>query len=112
MRLIIADGFTIWDTKGVADANVHLQLQSPDGRRVVVPGRPDYLICDGDSTVGTYLNKTRRIVEIESKDDEELCQLQMMAHLYTFMNKLGLENFSYRRTASFEHTGLPVFRPI
>ena len=88
---IIAEGFTIWDTQGGADANVRLQLQSPDGRRVVVSGRPDFLICDGDSTIGTYLNKTRCIVEIESKDDEELCQLQMMAYLYIFMNKLGLE---------------------
>ena len=89
---IIAEVFTIWDTQGGADANVvRLQLQSPDGRRVVVSGRPDFLICDGDSTIGTYLNKTRCIVEIESKDDEELCQLQMMAYLYIFMNKLGLE---------------------
>jgi hypothetical protein len=59
---IIAEGFTIWDTQGGADAHVRLQLQSPDGRRVVVSGRPDFLICDGDSTIGTYLNKTRCIV--------------------------------------------------
>ena len=37
------------------------------------------------------MNKTRCIVEIESKDYEELCQLQMMPYLYIFMNKLGLE---------------------
>ena len=36
---IIAEGFTIWDTKRVADANVR---QSPNSRRVVISGRPDF----------------------------------------------------------------------
>ena len=36
---IIAEGFTTWDTKRVADANVR---QSPNCRRVVVSGRPDF----------------------------------------------------------------------
>ena len=85
----------------------------------ILSGRPDFLICDNsDSTIGTYQNKTRCTVEVESKDDEELYQLLMMGDLFIFMNKLQAGESDwvshiYRRImVSFEHTGLLDFLPI
>ena len=88
---IIQEGFTVWNTQGGADANIRLELQDPDGRKAVLSGRPDFIISNGNASLGTYLHKTQCIVEVESKDDAEACRLQMMAYLYIFMNKLGLD---------------------
>lgn len=85
------EGFKVWDTQNNQDANVRLQLRAPDGnRKIVISGRPDFIVSAGDSSLADYLYKTYCIVEVQSKDDEELCELQLMAYLYIFMNKLGL----------------------
>jgi len=87
------EGFKVWDTQN-GDANVRLTLVSSDptqeGRKVVISGRPDYLICKKDSDKNDFLLKTLCIIEIQPKKDEALCELQLLANLYRFMNRQGL----------------------
>eukprot|EP01038_Epipyxis_sp_PR26KG_P015361 gene15361-20702_t len=74
------------------DANTRLLLETPDGtRRAIISGRPDFLICDGNSTLADYLFKIHCIVEIQSSLDLEACELQMMTYLYIFMNRQGFD---------------------
>ena len=85
------EGFTVWDTQGESEGTCRLNLQTPDGRRAVISGRPDFIISAGDATKGSFLLKTQCIVEIQSNDDDEQCEVQMMAYIYIFMNKMGLK---------------------
>ena len=89
---IETEGFRVWDTQNRPDASTRLLLRSQnDGRRIVLSGRPDFVICERDSTLADFLYKTCCIIEIQSKPDEEACELQLMSYLYIFMNKLGLK---------------------
>ena len=72
------------------DANTRLVLESHD-RYVTISGRPDYLICDGASVLGNYLQRTRGIVEVQSNPDNERCELQLMACMFVFMNRYALQ---------------------
>jgi hypothetical protein len=84
------DGFKVWNVQHGAGANTRLVLVS-DGRYVTISGRPDYLICDGDSVLGNYLQRTRGIVEVQSNPDDERCELQLMVCMFVFMNRYGLD---------------------
>jgi hypothetical protein len=84
------DGFRVWDVQNRIDANTRLVLES-NGTSVTISGRPDFLICSRDSVLGNYLWKTCCIVEMQSNDDEERCELQLMVYIFVFMNKYGLD---------------------
>lgn len=84
------EGFKVWDIRNRLDANTRLVLKC-DNRSVIISGRPDYLICERNSNLGDYLMKTRCVIELQSNDDEESCELQLMAYIYVFMNRHGLE---------------------
>ncbi len=83
------DGFRVWNVQNSLDANTRLVLES-NGRCVTISDRPDFLICSHDSVLGNYLWKTRCIIEVQSNDDEERCELQLMVCIFVFMNKYGL----------------------
>lgn len=85
-----SDGFKVWDVQSRLDANTSLVLEC-NGRCVTISGRPDFLICDGNSVKGNFLSYTRGIVEVQSNPDEELCELQLMVYMYVYMNKYYLD---------------------
>jgi hypothetical protein len=56
------------------------------GSSITIGGRADYLITKGNVSKAEYLNKILCVIEIQSRDGEELCQLQMQVYLLILMN--------------------------
>jgi hypothetical protein len=84
--------FKVWDVQNMEEANTRFMfICSSTGRQITISGRPDFLICEGNSALNDYLFKTRCIVKLQSNDDDEdRCELQLMLYLYLFMNRYGL----------------------
>jgi hypothetical protein len=80
-------GFRAWNIENKQHATSYLKVTSTSNRSfVTIGGRADYLITNLDVTVAEYLNKILCVIEIQSKEDEELCQLQMQVYLLILMN--------------------------
>lgn len=69
--------------------NVHYDHAEPH-QRVLLAGRADYIISTGGANEANYLFQAVGVVEIQSSDDEEICEMQMMLYLLIFMNTRGL----------------------
>jgi hypothetical protein len=86
-------GYQVRDINhSVSNSNSILTLRrSTDKKLASISGRADYLICSSDSTPADCMYKTVCVIEIQSNDDEELCELQMLTCLFLLMNTRALE---------------------
>lgn len=77
----------------VANSNSLLSLKRrADNRITNISGRADYLICAANSTLADYMYHAYCAIEIQSKNDVELCELQMLTYLFLLMNTRALQN--------------------
>jgi hypothetical protein len=80
-------GYKAWKIENKQHATSYLKVTSKtNGSFVTIGGRADYLITKNNVSVAEYLNKILCVIEIQSKVDEELCQLQMQVYLLILMN--------------------------
>ena len=83
------NGYKVWCTQNNHHATSYLQLTSKQtSESILISGRADYLITPNHATKANYLNE---IIEIQSKDDEELCINQMLIYLLILMNTKNLK---------------------
>jgi hypothetical protein len=80
-------GYKEWKIENKQHATSYLKVtsQSTDDY-ITIGGRADYLITKNTVTAAEYLNKILCVIELESKQDVELCQLQMQIYLLILMN--------------------------
>lgn len=57
-----------------------------DGSSTLIAGRVDFIVTRADATTVNYLNEMLCVIEIQSKDNEDECELQMLVYLLIFMN--------------------------
>lgn len=55
-------------------------------------GRADYVISKADATLTTCLRKAVCVIEVQSKENWDLCELQILTYLLILMNTEGLVN--------------------
>ena len=65
--------------------------RNKDNKFANISGRVDYAICSASSTLADFMFYTVCVIEIQSKPDEELCELQMLTYLLLLMNTKALE---------------------
>lgn len=86
---IQSGGFKLWNLQSRLDAETFLVLHC-EGKYVTISVKPDFLICDGHTVLGNFMDHTRGIVEVQSSTDERRCELQLMLCMYVYMNMYGL----------------------
>lgn len=87
-----ARGYKVWDIQNKQHATTYLELTSRlTGASTLISGRADYLISFESITKAQYLNQMLCVVEIQSKENEELCIMQMLVYLLILMNTKNLE---------------------
>jgi hypothetical protein len=57
----------------------------------MIAGRADYLVTLADASQADYLNRMLCVIVVQSKDDDELCELQMLVYLLIYMNTKHLK---------------------
>jgi hypothetical protein len=81
-------GYKPWKIENKLHATSYLKVISnaDNNKFITIAGRADYLITKTGVTVAEYLNKTLCVIEIQSKPEVELCELQMQLYLLILMN--------------------------
>jgi hypothetical protein len=80
-------GYKVWDMQNKQHANSYIKLTSRENSRwTLLAGRADFLITTNDVTAADYLNKILCVIEIQSNDNEERCEMQMLVYLLILMN--------------------------
>jgi hypothetical protein len=57
---------------------------------ITIAGRADYLVTKSGVSIAEYLSKILCVIEIQSKDDVDLCEQQMLVYLLILMNTKNL----------------------
>eukprot|EP01040_Poterioochromonas_malhamensis_P013547 gene13547-14906_t len=84
-------GYTVWNTQKSVDENVSIMLQDPKKRQKRLSGRADYIIASAQATCREAASiYALCIVEIQSKENTEDCELQLITYLVLMMNVFGL----------------------
>lgn len=80
-------GFKLWDIQNVLHATSYLQLKVKDSdETTLIAGRADFFITHSNASKANYLTCMLGVVEIQSKDDVKLCELQLLVYLLILMN--------------------------
>jgi hypothetical protein len=81
-------GFRVWDIQNRQHATSYLRVSSVQDPLVfsIIGGRADYVVTSATSTLANYLNTILCVIEIQSKENENLCELQMLVYLLILMN--------------------------
>jgi hypothetical protein len=91
--LLLANDFKVWNIQQNHHATGYLHLISQaDGSSVDIGGRADYFITGLNAHKSNYHKKVLCVVEIQSKDDKELCEYQMLVYMLIQMNIRGFNN--------------------
>ena len=86
-------GFKVWDIQDTTGDTISVVLQDSDGRQK--EGRADFIISSQSAKCqGAALQNALCVVEIQSKDDEEACEFQMMTYLVLMMNRFGFSRLA------------------
>ncbi len=84
-------GYTVWDIQTSVGENVSILLQDPKKRQKKLSGRGDYIIASAQATCREAASiYALCIVEIQSKENTEDCELQSITYLVLMMNVFGL----------------------
>lgn len=80
-------GYKVWNIENKIHATGYIKVTSKaNGSHIVIAGRADYLITRRSVTVAEYLHKVLCVVEVQSRPDREICELQMQVYLLILMN--------------------------
>lgn len=84
--------YKVWDIQNQLHATTYLELVSKrTSQKIVVGGRADYLVTHSHTTKANYLSEILCVVEIQSRNDETICELQMLVYLLILMNAKNLK---------------------
>lgn len=82
-------GLKVWDSTG---DTVSVVLEDSDGLQKELSGRADFIISSSAARChGAALQHAQCVVEIQSKDNEEDCEYQLVTYLVLMMNRFGLQ---------------------
>ena len=88
-------GYTVWDIQTRTVETSSLVLEDSAGRQSKLSGRADFLIATKNArSLAAAPQHTVCVVEIQSKDNEEDCEFQIMSYLYIMMNCYGLNSLA------------------
>jgi len=81
-------GFKLWDIQNKIHATSYIELTTVNepSQSALIGGRADYLVTRIDANKANYLSKILCIIEVQSKEKEDLCELQMQVYLLILMN--------------------------
>jgi hypothetical protein len=81
-------GYKVWNIGNKQHATSYLKVisETDNNKFITIAGRADFLITKKDVTIAEYLHKVLCVIEIQSKTNQELCELQMQAYLSILMN--------------------------
>jgi hypothetical protein len=75
----------------IANSNTYIAIKREvDNKTVYLSGRADYVVCLSDANDVDYMYKAVCVIEIQSKPNIELCELQMLVYLMLLMNTKSL----------------------
>lgn len=85
-------GYRVRDiNRPVGNASSFLTLiRQTDGKKTNISGRADYVVCTNDCTPSDFMYKAVCVIVIQSNDDIERCELQILTYLFLLMNTKGL----------------------
>ena len=88
-------GFKVWDIQDKTGDTISVVLEDSLGRQKELSGRADFIISSQSAKCqGAALQNAVCVVEIQSKDDEEACEFQMMTFLVLMMNRFGFSRLA------------------
>ena len=88
-------GFKVWDIQDKTGDTISVVLEDSLGRQKELSGRADFIISSQSAKCqGAALQNALCVVEIQSKDDEEACEFQMMTYLVLMMNRFGFSRLA------------------
>lgn len=82
-------GLLVWDIQRNHYSTGYLNICDGDGRRIRLSGRADFIITEPEPDI-EFLLKTRIVIEIQSRPEDDLCELQLQVYLLLLMNTKGL----------------------
>lgn len=85
-------GYKVWNINNNQHATSYIKVISEANANhvITIAGRADYLVTKADVTKSEYQHKTLCVIEIQSKPDTKLCELQMQVYLLILMNTKNL----------------------
>jgi hypothetical protein len=86
-------GLKVWDVQhSTAGDSVSIVLEDSTGLQKELSGRADFIISSGAARCqGAVLQHAQCVVEIQSKDNEENCEYEMVTYQVLLMNRFGLQ---------------------
>jgi hypothetical protein len=80
--------YKLWDIQNRQHATSYLKISSKSDPGVfcTIGGRADFIVTPLGSTNADYLSTMLCVIELQSKDNEKLCELQMLVYLLILMN--------------------------
>ena len=86
------NNYKVWDIQNSLHATSYLKLTSlTNNKSTMIAGRADFLVTSKSSSKADYLSNILCIIEIQSKNDNTLCEFQMLTYLLILMNTKNLE---------------------
>ena len=85
-------GLKVWSIENDQRATGYLNLIDDTNEKLLVAGRADFIITDNACNLANYLFSVKFVVEIQSQDDDLLCELQMQLYLLILMNTRALSS--------------------
>ena len=83
----------VFDIQTRTTATSRLDICREDNTKVItLSGRADYIISKAGATLTTCLANAVCVIEVQSKPQTSLCELQLLAYLLILMNTEGLGN--------------------
>lgn len=84
-------GMKVWDIQNTTGDTISVVLQDSLGLQKELSGRADFIISSPDAKCqGAALQHALCVVEIQSRDNEEDCEYQLVTYLLLMMNRFGL----------------------
>jgi hypothetical protein len=84
-------GLKVWDIQRTTGDTISVVLQDSTGLQKELSGRADFVISSTAARCqGAALQHALCVVEIQSKDNEEDCEYQLVTYLVLMMNRFGL----------------------
>jgi len=83
---IVALNLKVFDVQMKQRAYMYLDIIDSNGIKFAYAGRADYIISSARASRTTCLSEAICVVEIQSKDNEQLCELQLQSYMLILMN--------------------------
>ncbi len=83
-------GLHLCDIQSDSSATIYLDMTDTRGIKISFSGRADYLLSREKSKASRW-KTVQCVIEVQSQEDEEACEYQMLVYLFLAMNRFGLK---------------------